>query len=112
MQSAILISIVVLFLFIYARIMRDHRIYNRLIVCAALAFVVGSCMKSKTSHTVEVSKSEVITTSNPTLHTDSAAFVSQSCEPVMGQEKKSDIVIPKTEGLKNLPTDVEIEDDS
>lgn len=111
MQSAILISIVAVILFIYARIMRDHRIYNRLIVCAALAFVVGSCIKSKSLH-AEVTKSEVITTSNPTLHTDSTAFVPQSCESVMSQEKKSDIVIPKTEGLKNLPTDVEIEDDS
>lgn len=115
MLSAIYVMIVILILYVYARILKDHRVFTNLLVCAALAFVVGSCVKSKFFNTNEITKSEVITTaSNPTVHSiDSAVVWTEPKEQyVQSQEMKSETVVPQTEKLKNQLQNVEIKNDS
>lgn len=115
MLSAIYVTIVILILYVYARLLKDHRVFTNLIVCAALAFVIGSCIKSNFCDTNKNTKSEVvITASNPTVHSiDSAVVWTDSKEQcVQSQEVMRDTVIPQTESLSNQLQNVEIEDDS
>ena len=115
MLSAIYVTIVILALYVYARILKDHRVFTNLVVCAALAFVIGSCIKSNIYDANKTVKSErVITASNPTIHSlDSTVVWTESSEQyVQSQDTMRDTVIPQTETLVSQLQNVEIEDDS
>lgn len=100
-------------IFIYARIIRNHKTYGQLILYAALAFILGSTVKSKIIQKNHP-KTEMATYSNPTLQVDSTAFVWQENQKdtVMSKEENRDKVPYQIGKEKNTPIDADIEDDS
>ena len=98
MQTAIYISLLLLGIFIYARICRDHRVYSKLLFCSIVAFLIGSCIKSKSFDT-NLNQEEVITTPIPTNSTiDSTVVWIDSIDKLdLGKVEESDIVIPTPE---------------
>lgn len=114
MQTVLFISIVILCIYIYAYLCRDHRIYNRLVFIAMVAFLIGSCVKSNLITNSQEKQTTVII-SNPTSHDVDSAVVwtdATSNEVVMSKEEKSDMITVVANSLKNLSKDVAIEDDS
>lgn len=114
MQTVLFISIVILCIYIYAYLCRDHRVYNRLVFIAMVAFLIGSCVKSNLITNSQEKQTTVIV-SNPTSHNVESAVVwtdSANNEIVVSQEEKSDTTTFVANSLKNLSKDVAIEDDS
>ena len=114
MQTVLFISVVILCIYIYAYLCRDHRVYNRLVFIAMVAFLIGSCVKSNLI-TNSQEKQTTVVVSNPTSHNVESAVVwtdSANNEIVVSQEEKSDTTTFVTNSLKNLSKDVAIEDDS
>lgn len=95
MQTALYLSLLFLGLFIYARICRDHRIYGKLLFCAIVAFLIGSCIKSKAVNVTNVNSKTIITAQNPTSYSEDTAVVwTVSLDNNnLGQEDESDTVM-------------------
>lgn len=117
MLTALYITILLIGIFTYARIVRDHRVYGKLLLCAIVAFLIGSCVKSKAINTTSEIKTTVVA-SNPTAQlVFTADCLEQNVEEPSftepSKELKSDtttIVIDRK--IKNISKDVAIEDDS
>lgn len=115
MLTAIYVAILLLCLYVYARIIRDHRVYTKLLVCTALAFVIGSCVKNKILTQKEIIKSETAIASNPTNHLQDSTILwieNSATNNDLSQETKSDTIVNQTENLRTTLQNVAIEDDS
>lgn len=75
MQTAVYLTLLFLGIFIYARICRDHRIYSKLLFCSIVAFLIGSCIKSKAVNVSNINYETVITAQNPTSYSLDTAVV-------------------------------------
>lgn len=119
MISLIAMFLVVMIIFVIARIYKDHRVYTRLCLYALATFVAASCVKSKFIDTESDSKT-VITVQNPTQHSvnhtnfdvDGEAIDQQNIN-VVSQEIEGDTVITENESpIYEACLNTEIEDDS
>ena len=95
MQTAIYLTLLFLGIFIYARICRDHRIYSKLLFCSIVAFLIGSCIKSKAVNISSINYETVITAQNPTSYSLDTAVVWTVSEDnsSLSQDNENDTVM-------------------
>lgn len=87
--------LIMIAIYVYAFVCKDHRVYRNLLFCAIVSFVIGACVKSKTTiFGSDDARTEVIT-SNPTVFDDDSAVVwtDSIMQEKLGQEEKSDMII-------------------